>query len=108
MITHSHRLDMVPGGVPVVVNVSQYDDDFAIAFALYARTGTLTYPAGTTAEIRGTKTDGHAYSATAAVSNGVVTVSGHKQMTATETEEKTWENAVRFYRLAQVLEGMKP
>lgn len=87
MITHKHKLDMVPGGVPVLVHASQYDSSFTIEFTLFARTGELSIPAGATAEIRGTKKDGNAYSAEAAVSGNVVTVTGHQQMTAVKGKQ---------------------
>ena len=83
MITHNINLDMYPGAsTPKVIHLSQYDDDFSIVFTLYSSHGTFTYPSGTTAEIRGTKTDGRGYSASASISNNVVTVTGNQQMTA--------------------------
>ena len=82
MLTYRYDLDMVPGGVPVIVNVSQYDNAFSIEFHLYSRTGSLDLSDVDSAAIRGKKLDGHAYSADAAYDNGVVTVTGHVQMTA--------------------------
>ena len=84
MITHTYDLDMVPGGVQVVVHLSQYDDDFSLVFNLFARTGDFTIPSGTSAYIRGTKLDGTGYSVSASldISNKRVTVSGDKQLTA--------------------------
>ena len=84
MITHTYELDMVPGGVQVVVHLSQYDDDFSLVFNLFARMGEFTISSGTSAYIRGTKLDGTGYSvsATLDVSNKRVTVSGDKQLTA--------------------------
>ena len=84
MITHTYDLDMVPGGVQVVVHLSQYDDDFSLVFNLFARTGDFTIPSGTNAYIRGTKLDGTGYSVSANldISNKRVTVSGDKQLTA--------------------------
>lgn len=84
MITHTFDLDMVPGGMPVVAHLSQYDDDFSLVFNLYAGKGAFTVQSGTTAEIRGTKKDGTGYSATATIdiSNSKVTVVGDQQMTA--------------------------
>ena len=92
MITHTYELDMVPGGVQVVVHLSQYDDDFSLVFNLFARTGTLSVPNGTSVRIRGTKLDGTGYFRTLSGSYGsislsdptrpVVTVNGDKQMTA--------------------------
>ena len=84
MITHSFDLNMTPGGVPLIVHLSQYDDDFTLVFNLYSSMGDFTIESGTTAEIRGTKTDGTGYSASASIniSNKVVTVTGNQQMTA--------------------------
>lgn len=82
MITHRNKIDMCPGRVPVVIHVSQYDDDFSLIFEPYSSAGEFTLQASTTAEIRGTKTDGTGYSASATVSDGKVTVTGHQQMTA--------------------------
>ena len=65
MVTISKNLDMTPGGVPTIINVSQYDDDFTIIFTLISSDNTLSIESGTTAEIRGTKVTGTGYSATA-------------------------------------------
>lgn len=84
MITHEFSLDMFPNGVPLVVHLSQYDDDFTLVFNLYSSEGTFALQSGTTAEIRGTKTDGKGFSASATinVSAKTVTVAGDQQMTA--------------------------
>lgn len=82
MITHDIKLDMFPGAVPAVVYLSQYDDDFALNFELYSSRGTFTVESGTTAAIRGTKSDGNGYSVAATISGNTVTVAGDKQMTA--------------------------
>ena len=99
MITHELYLNMVPGVTqPARVALSQYDDDFSIVFHLIAvkrgivppypstitNDTTFVCPSGTTAEIRGTKTDGNGYSASATVNvtASTVTVTGAKQMTA--------------------------
>ena len=82
MITYRNRLDMTPGGVPLVINVSQYDSDFTLIFDLFSSNGTFSVESGTTAAIRGTKTDGNGYSVTATLSSTTVTVTGDQQMTA--------------------------
>lgn len=83
-ITKTNRLNMTGGGVPVIVRLSQYDDDFTLVFELYSTDGTFTIPSGTTAEVRGTKSDGKGYSASATldITNKKVTVTGDQQMTA--------------------------
>lgn len=82
MITYRNNLDMTPGGIPPVIHLNQYDDDFQLIFDLYTSIGQFTIQTGTTAEIRGTKGDNNGYTASATISNNTVTVTGHKQMTA--------------------------
>ena len=82
MITHTYDLDVVPGSVPVVVHVSQYDDDVRIVFNLYASTGVLHIEQDTTVAIRGTKPDGNGISVDCILSGSAVTVDLTQQMTA--------------------------
>lgn len=84
MITLTNRIDMRPGVVPLVIHLGQYDSDFSLVFELYSSAGNFTVESGTTAMIRGTKTDGNAYDADATldVSAKTVTVVGSEQMTA--------------------------
>lgn len=82
MITYEYELDVTPGGAPVCVNLSQYDQDYVLKFCLYSRQGDLDIKQGTTAEICGTKKDGKGYSVDASIDENVVTVSGDNQMTA--------------------------
>ena len=83
-ITKTNRLNMTGGGIPLIVRLSQYDDDFTLIFELYSTDGTFTIPSGTTAEVRGTKSDGKGFSASATldITNKKVTVTGDQQMTA--------------------------
>ena len=82
MITYREKLNMSPGGVPLVIHLNQYDEDYSLVFDLYASEGTFTIESGTTAQIRGTKTDGEGYSVDATLSGTSVTVAGDQQMTA--------------------------
>lgn len=85
MIDQRHKLDVVPGGAVTVVHVKQYQTDATIVFELYSRLSGLTLPtSGVTATVRGTKADGAGYSATAAYSASIstVTVDLDEQMTA--------------------------
>jgi len=87
VLTRTYELDMVPGGIPLSIHLSQYDSDVTLIFQLYASQGTLAIPqSGVTAEIRGTKLDGNGISAEAtfAFVEGIptVTVQMTKQMTA--------------------------
>ena len=82
MITHQINLDMVPGGAPEVIHLSQYDNDATLIFSLYASSGLFTVADGTTVAIRGTKTDGNGISLDAAISGTTVTVDLDQQITA--------------------------
>ncbi len=87
MLKRTYELDMVPGGIPLSIHLSQYDSDVQLVFELYASQGELNIPSsGVTAEIRGTKLDGNGISAegTFSVVNSVptVTIQVTKQMTA--------------------------
>lgn len=82
MIRYEYDLDVTPGGVPVCVNLSQYDQDFELRFRLYSREGYLDIKSGTTVSIRGTKKDNRGYSAVAVIDGTLVTVAGNVQMTA--------------------------
>ena len=87
MLSRTFELDMVPGGIPLSIHLSQYDSDVTLIFQLYASEGTLDIPqSGVTATIRGTKRDGNGISAEAVFSyvDSIPTVSVRvtKQMTA--------------------------
>ena len=60
MLTRPFSLDMVPGGVPLVIHVSQYDSDQQLILSLFSSQGTLDIPASdVSAIVRGTKLDGN-------------------------------------------------
>lgn len=84
MITITTDIDIASIGQMPVIKLSQYDSDFTLVFNLYASNGVFDLQSGTTAEIRGTKTDGNGYSAdvTVDVNARTVTVTGDQQMTA--------------------------
>ena len=87
MLKRTYELDMVPGGIPLSIHLSQYDSDVLLVFRLYASQGTLTIPeSGVVAQIRGTKLDGNGISADCTLeivdSVPVVSVQVTKQMTA--------------------------
>ena len=87
MLKRTYELDMVPGGIPLSIHLSQYDSDVLLVFQLYASQGTLAIPeTGVTAQIRGTKLDGNGISAECSfeVIDSVPTVTAQmtKQMTA--------------------------
>ena len=82
MIVHEFDLDVVPNGRLQQVWLNQNDADFQLKITPFARAGIFELESGTTAEIRGTKGDGTGYSASASISDSVVTVSGDKQLTS--------------------------
>lgn len=86
MITYTYDLDIVPGAVPLVVHLKQYDTDAVLQFKLFSRLGALNLPASSLplsdVSVRGTKSDKTGYSAVASYSNYVVTVEVDEQMTA--------------------------
>ena len=87
MLKRTYELDMVPGGIPLSIHLSQYDSDVLLVFRLYASQGTLMIPeSGVVAQIRGTKLDGNGISADCTLeivdSVPVVSVQVTKQMTA--------------------------
>jgi hypothetical protein len=84
MIQLYQTLDLRPIGIPQTLRLSQYDSDFEIIFELTNFDGTWILDSGTTAEVQGTKTDGHGYSADAVFDDQLktVTIAGDVQMTA--------------------------
>jgi len=80
------KLNLIPGSVLPVVNVSQYDENRQFALQVYE--GATAYSlSGKSVQIRGTKPDGNgfAYDATdgvVSVSGSTVTISTTQQMTA--------------------------
>ena len=87
MLTRPFSLDMVPGGVPLVIHVSQYDSDQQLQLSLFSSQGKLTIPHNNLrAMIRGTKLDGNGIERTCEISFvddvAVITVQLTQQMTA--------------------------
>ena len=85
MISQTHRLDVVPGGVTTVVHVKQYQTDERLVFELFSRFGDFEISAAyTECTVRGTKADGNGYlaNATCDPSNNSVTVQLTEQITA--------------------------
>lgn len=84
-LTINSRLCIAPIGRPPVIRVGQYDSNFEIEFEMYTiEPITWDLEEGTTAMIRGTKTDKRGYSADCDIDieNKKVTVYGDVQMTA--------------------------
>ncbi len=82
MITQSYCLDMIPGGMPVRVPVSQYDaGSRSLVFELHAGDQAFSIPAGAQVTCDGTKPDGLGFSCPAVYSGAMVTVPLREQMT---------------------------
>lgn len=84
MLTYNIDLDVTPGVIPAVVHVKQFQTDAVIKFNLFSRTGQLSIGSSPTCTVRGTKSDGNGYSATATYTAETKTVSVQlaEQMTA--------------------------
>lgn len=82
MITQELDLNMVPGTVPPVINVSQFDTGArTFVFTLYNGATLFTGPVAS-CRIEGIKPDKKGFSYNASYSNGVVTADCTEQMTA--------------------------
>lgn len=79
----SINLQIAPGAVNPVINVSQFDVGRQFQLKLYDGSSAYTLPAGTTAYIEGVKPDGHAfsYSDAVSVSGNTLTITSKLQMT---------------------------
>lgn len=74
------KLNIVPGGIIPVVNVSQNDIGRVLQFELYDGVSAASITNGTTATVEGTKPDNHAFQYSATISGNVVTVNTVQQM----------------------------
>ena len=74
------KLNIVPGGIIPIINVSQNDIGRVLQFELYDGLSSASITAGTTATIEGTKPDKHAFQYDATISGNVVTVNTVQQM----------------------------
>lgn len=79
MLTATYKLDLVPGGIPLVIPVSQYDVNSRVfSLELTSSGGEVSIPISTSAAIRGTKPDGNGFDYAASgitISGDTVTVS---------------------------------
>ena len=83
MHTRTIPIDIVPGGEPPVINVSQYDKDSrTFEFTLFSSDGEFEIPPGATASISGLKPDGNGFDYAATLEDNTVTVEITEQMTA--------------------------
>lgn len=83
MLEQTIYLDVVPGGLPPIVNVSQFDEGSrTLHINLYASSGEFEIPAGSTAKVQGTKRDKKGFSYSAALNETEVTCDVTQNMTA--------------------------
>ena len=79
MLTATYKLDLVPGGIPLVIPVSQYDVNSRVfSLELTSSGGAVSIPSTASAAIRGTKPDGNGFDYAASgitISGDTVTVS---------------------------------
>lgn len=83
IVTQNYDLDMIPGDVPMIVPVKQYDNTSRqIQFTLYS--GSNAFILQSTASVRcdGTKPDGNGFSEACSYSGNVVTLVVTQQMAA--------------------------
>ncbi len=81
-----HDLNLVPGGVPAIINVSQYDVNREWRLNLYYADDVYTIPPGATIRIDGTKPDKKGFSYNQ--SDGVITT-GSDYVVVTSTSQMT-------------------
>ena len=81
MITQTHDLNLIPGSVPPVVNVTQYDKTArTLVFNLWDGETSFSVPSGAAVTIRGTKPDGNGFEYTATASGSAVSMNIQQQM----------------------------
>ena len=81
MITQTHDLNLIPGFVPPVVNVTQYDKTArTLVFNLWDGETSFSVPSGAAVTIRGTKPDGNGFEYTATASGSAVSMNIQQQM----------------------------
>ena len=79
--TQSFNLDLIPGGIPPIVNVSQYDKGQKWQFTIVNANQTYTIPSGSAVTVQETKKDGTGFQNSCTFSGIVVTVTETQQMT---------------------------
>ena len=81
MITQTHDLNLIPGSVPPVVHVTQYDKTArTLVFNLWDGETSFSVPSGAAVTIRGTKPDGNGFEYTATASGSTVSMDLQQQM----------------------------
>lgn len=92
MVTENISIDVRPGGVPVVIHVTQYEVGLRkFVFTPYTSNGTQTVVAGS-ATLEGTKPDGYAFQQACQMIDGVITYTLQEQLCA--VEGRVWSRLV--------------
>lgn len=81
LVNRTFTLDITPGAIPQVVNVSEYDQNRQYTVTLVDEGGVFEIPSGTTAKVEGT-IKGSPFSVDATVSSNTVTFTLSESMTA--------------------------
>lgn len=81
MITHEISLDVLAGGIPPVVKLSQYDKQYSLVIHLYSRYGAFEIESGTGCYLRGVKSDGQKVERSISLSNYTASISGDTALT---------------------------
>lgn len=83
MLTQPHKIDMVPGGVPLTINVTQFDVDATVfEFTPFTSIGEFDFSTVKQAQIQATKPDGYAVIHNCTVGSGVITYVLQEQLAA--------------------------
>lgn len=89
MTNQTLNLDLIPGGVPPIINASQYDKGQTWTFNVFAGGQTFAIPAGCAVTIQGTKPDNTGFQYACTYSGSVVTATEEQQMTVLKGDVKT-------------------
>lgn len=82
MITQTYNLNLIPDRVPVIVNCSQYDaNSRTIEMVIYDGSALYTIPSGTSASVRGTKSDNTGFEYPCTIDGSKVSFDIQDQMT---------------------------
>ena len=82
MTSQTINLNLIPGGVAPVINVSQYDKGQTWTFNIYSGSQSFSVPSGANVSVRGTKPDNNGFAYDCTYSGNVVTATEQQQMTA--------------------------
>ena len=81
LVNRSLMLDITPGAIPKIVNVSEYDQNRQFTISLVDDSGVFEIPSGTTATVEGT-IGNSGFSANATISGDTITFTLSESMTA--------------------------